>query len=65
MLKLSEMRELNPIDLRDKLEEVSKDLFFMNEKKTFKRLEKSHKIRELRRYKAQILTVINEKKVRG
>lgn len=62
---MSEMRELNLVDLWDKMKDTSKELFLLNEKKVFKRLEKSHKIKELRCYRAKILTVINEKKVRG
>lgn len=61
MLKASELRELNPDELREKESELSQQLFTLRlQKVTQGQLENPAKVTEVRRDIARILTVLRE-----
>jgi large subunit ribosomal protein L29 len=64
MGKISEIRDQSEEQLEYRLSEIDKELFaLINELKTAHKLEKPHLIRELKKEKAKILTVLNERKI--
>lgn len=61
MLKASELRELNPDELREKESELSQQLFTLRlQKVTQGQLDNPAKVTEVRRDIARILTVLRE-----
>lgn len=63
MLKIVEIRDQSDEQLGYRLNEIDKDLFrFINELRTSHKLEKPHMLKELKKEKARILTVLNERK---
>jgi len=63
MPKAQEIREQSAEELEAGLIDLSNELFQLkNQFKLEKKLEKPHRLRELRRDKARILTVLSEKK---
>ncbi|MDA8020829.1 MAG: 50S ribosomal protein L29 [Thermoanaerobaculia bacterium] len=61
MLKASELRELNPDELREKEGELSEQLFTLRlQKVTQGQLDNPAKISEVRRDIARVLTVLRE-----
>ena len=62
MLKAKELRDQSTEELEAGLVDLSRELFQLkNQFKLEKKLEKPHRLRELRREKARILTVLSEK----
>ena len=61
-MKASEIRELTEAELRQKLDDTTKELFNLRVQQTSGQLEKPSRIRELRRDAARIQTVISAKK---
>ena len=61
-MKIQEMRDLTPEELRHQYEETSKELFNLRVQQATGQLEKPSRIRELRREVARLRTVENEHK---
>lgn len=64
-MKISEMRELTPDELRHQYEETSKELFNLKVQQSTGQLEKPSRIRELRRDVARLRTVQSERMKEG
>lgn len=62
MLKTSELRELSPEELKDKAENMKKDLMQLRFQKKTGKLERQSALKEAKRDIARVLTVINELK---
>lgn len=63
MVKIIEIRDQSDEQLDFRLTEINQELFkLINELKTSHKLEKPHMIRQLKKEKAQILTVLSERK---
>ncbi len=66
MLKIIEIKDQSNDQLDFRLTEIDKELFkLINELKTAHKLEKPHMLKELKKEKAKILTVLNERKKIG
>ena len=63
MLKASELRELDPDELRDKERDLAQQLFALRLQKVTGQLESPAKISQSRRDMARVLTVLREKTV--
>lgn len=61
-MKIQEIRDLTPEELRHQFEETSKELFNLRVQQATGQLEKPSRIRELRREMARMRTVENEDK---
>lgn len=61
-MKIQEIRDLTPEELRHQYEETSKELFNLRVQQATGQLEKPSRIRELRREMARMRTVENEDK---
>ncbi|MBI5274040.1 MAG: 50S ribosomal protein L29 [Chlamydiales bacterium] len=62
MSNMEELRSLSEEDLKQKYNELSKEIFGLtNELRITRKLEKPHLIRETKRNRARIMTVLNEK----
>lgn len=61
MLKATDLRELDPGELRDKETELSQQLFALRLQKVTGQLESPARVRETKRDLARVLTVLNEK----
>ncbi len=61
-MKIAEMRELTPEELRHQYEETSKELFNLRVQQATGQLERPSRIRELRREVARLRTVQTERK---
>ncbi len=63
MQKVSDLRDKQETELMQLIDEGSKELFELrNELSMSRKVDKPHRIKELRRDRARILTVLNEKK---
>jgi len=63
MMKITEIREQADDQLDYRISEIDRELFnLINELKTAHKLEKPHLIKDLKKEKARILTVLNERK---
>lgn len=56
----SELRDKNPAELKEHVEELRKELFQLEMQKYTSQLEKPHRIRQVRREIARALTVAGE-----
>lgn len=66
MDKAIKLRDQSKEELEANLQELRKEIFTMrNEKKVSKKNEKPHMIRAMRKQIARVLTVLNEKTVKG
>lgn len=66
MLKIVEIRDQSDEQLGLRLVEIDNELFkLINELKTAHKLEKPHLLKELKKEKARVLTVLNERKIIG
>ncbi len=63
MLKASELRNLSEGELHTKLKECRKELFNIRFQHATGQLEKTHRLSELRKDIARILTVLREKEL--
>jgi large subunit ribosomal protein L29 len=62
MLQAKELREQPVQELQKKCEELARDIYKMNsELKTARKIEKPHELREKKRDRARILTVLSQK----
>ncbi len=61
-MKIAEMRELTPEELRHQYEETAKELFNLRVQQATGQLERSSRIRALRREVARLRTVQTERK---
>lgn len=61
-MKIAEMRELTPEELRHQYEETAKELFNLRVQQATGQLERPSRIRELRREVARLRTVQTERK---
>jgi large subunit ribosomal protein L29 len=64
-MKTSEIREMRAGELRDKLEDVQKQLFALRGQAVTEKLENSHAIRNVRRDIARIKTIMKENELKG
>ena len=61
-MKMSEIKDETPIELQTKGRELRKELFSLNLQKSIGTLEKSHRIRQVRKDIAQVETALNRRK---
>ena len=61
MIKIQELRGLSKEELLDKVEDLKKQLFELNFKKKYGKVEKPHLFKSIRRDIARINTVLREK----
>ena len=61
-MKMSEIKDETPIELQTKGRELRKELFSLNLQKSIGTLEKSHRIRQVRKDIAQVETALNSRK---
>lgn len=62
MSKASNLRDMALPELEAAVEDLNKELFtLINDKKRSKKVEKPHLIREKKKQKARVLTIISEK----
>lgn len=62
MAKTKELRDMSVEELQASLQETSRELFDLtNELMTAKKIEEPHRIRQARRDRARILTILTEK----
>lgn len=61
-MKIKEIRDLTPEELRHQYEETSKELFNLRLQQATGQLEKPSRLREVRRSLARMLTIQNERK---
>lgn len=66
MQKAKDLRNQSLEELSLLMEDIDKDLYNLrNELKGTKKLDKPHKLKELKKDKAKILTVLTEKRTNG
>ncbi len=61
-MKAAEIRELTEAELRQRLQDTQKELFNLRVQQSYGQLEKSSRIKELRRDVARINTVITHRR---
>lgn len=62
MLKAKDLRDQSKDELEAKRDELEKELFVLKSKlKTERKLENTHKIGELRKSRARIMTILSER----
>ena len=59
---MNEIKEMPPVELQAKVREFRQELFGLNLQKSIGTLEKSHRIRHLRKDIARVETVLSAKK---
>jgi len=64
-MKASEIRELRDDELRDKLDDVQKQLFSLRSQAVTENLENRHAITNVRRDIARIKTIMKERRLNG
>jgi len=64
-MKASEIRELRDDELRDKLDDLQKQLFSLRSQAVTENLENHHAIINVRRDIARIKTIIRERRLAG
>lgn len=65
MAKLSELRDQSGPDLKVMIGELSKEIFQLrNEFKVTRKIEKSHLIKEKKRTRARIMTILREQELK-
>ncbi len=64
-MKASEIREMRADELRDKLEDIQKQLFALRGQAVTEKMENSHAIRNVRRDIARIKTIMRENELKG
>jgi large subunit ribosomal protein L29 len=62
-MKANELRELTPEELRQKYEDALKESFNLQMQKSAGQLEKPSRLRQLRRERARIQTIMNQRSV--
>lgn len=61
-MKASQFRDLSVEELQDRERELSEQLFALRLQKVTGQLEKPHRVREVRRDLARLLTILREKR---
>jgi large subunit ribosomal protein L29 len=61
-MKASQIRDLSVEELRDRERELSEQLFALRLQKVTGQLEKPHRVQEVRRDLARLLTILREKR---
>jgi large subunit ribosomal protein L29 len=64
-MKASQIRELRGNELRDKLEDLQKQLFALRGQAVTEKLENSHAVRNVRREIAKVKTIMKENELKG
>ena len=64
-MKASEIRELRPEELSDKLDDMHKQLFALRSQSVTEKLENSHAISNVKRDIARIKTIMKENELKG
>ncbi len=64
-MKIKDFKNLSDDELIAKEKQIKKDLFGLNNQRQIGKLEKPTNVRNFRRDIARILTVLNERKVKG
>jgi large subunit ribosomal protein L29 len=64
-LKPQDLRSMTPEELSMKLESLREELFRLHYEARTGRVEKPHRLQELRRDVARVMTIINEKEKTG
>jgi large subunit ribosomal protein L29 len=64
-MKASELRDQTVEDLRDKERDLAEQLFALRLQKVTGQLEKPHRVRQVRKDLARVLTVLQEKQAQG
>lgn len=64
-MKASELRELRPDELADKLDDLQKQLFSLRGQAVTENLENSHAIENVRRDIARVKTMMRENELKG
>jgi large subunit ribosomal protein L29 len=64
-MKASELRDQTVEDLRDKERDLAEQLFALRLQKVTGQLEKPHRVRQVRKDLARVLTVLRQKQAQG
>jgi large subunit ribosomal protein L29 len=64
-MKASELRDQTLADLQDKERDLAEQLFALRLQKVTGQLEKPHRVQQVRRDLARVLTVLREKSAQG
>jgi len=64
-MKASEIRELRPDELSDKLDDMHKQLFALRSQSVTEKVENSHAISNVKRDIARIKTIMKENELKG
>jgi len=64
-MKASELRDSTLEDLQDKERDLAEQLFALRLQKVTGQLEKPHRVRQVRKDLARVLTVLREKSAQG
>jgi large subunit ribosomal protein L29 len=64
-MKASQFRDLSVEELQDRERELSEQLFALRLQKVTGQLEKPHRVRQVRKDLARVLTVLQEKQAQG
>lgn len=64
MAKLTELREQTAAELKEGVQQLSREIFELrNTFKMTRKIEKSHQIKEKKRRRAQILTLLRQREI--
>jgi large subunit ribosomal protein L29 len=61
-MKVHELRNLSPQELKDKLQDLRRQLMELNFKRKIAHVEKPHLFKQIKRDIARVLTIIREKR---
>ncbi len=64
-MKVTEIRELRPEELGDRLEDMQKQLFALRSQSVTEKLENTNAVKNVRRDIARIKTIIRENELKG
>ncbi len=64
-MKVSEIRELRPEELSDRLEDMQKQLFALRSQSVTEKLENTNAVKNVRRDIARLKTIIRENELKG
>jgi large subunit ribosomal protein L29 len=64
-MKVTEIRELRPEELADRLEDMQKQLFALRSQSVTEKLENTNAVKNVRRDIARIKTIIRENELKG
>ncbi len=64
-MKVTEIRELRPEELADRLEDMQKQMFALRSQSVTEKLENTNAVKNVRRDIARIKTIIRENELKG